>query len=87
MGSEMCIRDSPKQHDNLDALKVWKPLLGDEKAQRPYNIQIATALKALADNNICLVEYGAQVQFRCGYEEVPVVSELNPSTMMKGRLY
>ncbi|KAJ5516111.1 hypothetical protein N7527_007671 [Penicillium freii] len=65
----------PKQHHNPDALKVRKPLLDDKRAQRPYNIRITTALKALADNNICLVEYGAQVQFRCGYQEVPVVVE------------
>ncbi|CAI7636166.1 unnamed protein product [Penicillium viridicatum] len=65
----------PKQHHNPDVLKVRKPFLDDERAQRLYNIRITTALKALADNNICLVEYGAQVQFRCGYEEVPVVVE------------
>ncbi|KAJ5956488.1 hypothetical protein N7501_010767 [Penicillium viridicatum] len=65
----------PKQQHNPDALKVRKPLLDDERAQRPYNIRITTALKALADNNTCLVEYGAQVQFRCGYEEGPVVVE------------
>jgi hypothetical protein len=38
---------------------------------------IRVALQALIDNKITLVEYGAQVQFRCGYEEVPVVSSTN----------
>lgn len=34
---------------------------------------IRVALQALIDNKMTLVEYGAQVQFRCGYEEVLVV--------------
>jgi hypothetical protein len=67
--------------------KVPKLSLDNGTPQRSYNYRITKALKALADNSICLVEYGAQVQFRCGYEEVPVVSELESSTMIKGRLY
>ncbi|KAJ5503708.1 hypothetical protein N7463_006582, partial [Penicillium fimorum] len=38
------------------------------------NRRITTALKTLANKNISMVEYGAQVQLRCGYE-VPVVVE------------
>ncbi|KAJ5377554.1 uncharacterized protein N7496_004963 [Penicillium cataractarum] len=48
----------------------------DEIPREPFcDSPIRTALEALVNNNITLVEYGAQVQFRCGYEEVPVVVE------------
>ncbi|KAJ5963997.1 uncharacterized protein N7479_003873 [Penicillium vulpinum] len=68
-----------------DQLRVPSPSLdkGEEPNQHespddpgiPYNYRITTALKALSNKNITLVEYGAHVQFRFGYEEVPVVLE------------
>ncbi|KAJ5374378.1 hypothetical protein N7517_006384 [Penicillium concentricum] len=65
----------PKTQDNLDELEVPQLPLDNQISPRPYNIRITTALKALADKNISMVEYGAEVQLRCGYEEVPVVVE------------
>ncbi|KAJ5170056.1 uncharacterized protein N7500_002839 [Penicillium coprophilum] len=66
----------PEQNQSLDEHTVPNIPPDNEKYSHPFHgSPITAALKALVDRNISMVEYGAQVQFRCGYEEVPVVVE------------
>lgn len=79
-------RQEAKQYDNLDELEVPEVPLNDDEYYHPFHDSpITAALKALSSKNISMVEYGAQAQFRCGYEEVPVVSGgFNPCLIIKG---
>lgn len=64
-----------RQHDNFEEHRIQKVPPNEDEYDHPFrDSPITAALKVLAGGNISIVEYGTQVQFRCGYEEVPVVS-------------
>ncbi|CAI7660585.1 unnamed protein product [Penicillium glandicola] len=54
-----------KQHDSSEDLEVPRFPLDDQISLDGYNTRFTRALKALVNENISLVEYGAQVQLRC----------------------
>ncbi|KGO58599.1 hypothetical protein PEX2_065830 [Penicillium expansum] len=65
-----------RQHDNFEEHRIQKVPPNEDEYDHPFrDSPITAALKVLAGGNISIVEYGTQVQFRCVYEEVPVVVE------------
>ncbi|KAJ5573575.1 uncharacterized protein N7459_008002 [Penicillium hispanicum] len=65
-----------RHHQDTHKTPIQQAAPDHETLYHPFqNSPIRVALKALVDMNISLVEYGTQVQFRYGYEEIPVVVE------------
>lgn len=64
--------------DSQDLDQPGSPIADETQEERINHPEMRMALKALMDKNITLVEWGTQLQYRCGYEEILIVSNTVP---------